>query len=159
MAPMLAKMPSFALHDPLTVYYVLTSPDSSFAQLSLSASAGTTDPPRPRWISSASSPTCPEELEDVRVETLGQWTRGQTLVDRRPLSRNAQNSDQARPRPRRRSTGERPYDRGDWRGARAGNRVRVYVASGMEGSGLQDEQGTFAQTLLGRVFGRHLAVS
>ncbi|KAI9819979.1 MAG: hypothetical protein M1827_006549 [Pycnora praestabilis] len=49
---------ALALHDPLCVWYALTSAS-------------------PAWIASPQSP------EDVRIETAGQWTRGACIVDRR----------------------------------------------------------------------------
>ena len=53
---------SLELHDPLTIWYVLTRTD-------------------PRWETSSASP------EDIRVETAGQWTRGMTVLDRRDRQR------------------------------------------------------------------------
>lgn len=50
--------PGLSLHDPMCVWYMLLRDD-------------------PRW-----TPT--PELEDLRVETMGQWTRGMVVVDRRP---------------------------------------------------------------------------
>ncbi|KAJ5161542.1 hypothetical protein N7492_006934 [Penicillium capsulatum] len=47
-----------SLHDPVCVWYALTSEDS-------------------QWAPSATSP------EDIRIETTGQWTRGMCVVDRR----------------------------------------------------------------------------
>ncbi|KAF2691157.1 nucleoside hydrolase [Lentithecium fluviatile CBS 122367] len=97
------------LHDPLPIWYCLTPTD-------------------PGWKFTGD--------EDVRVETLGQWTRGCCVVDRR-----------------RRSVGEGTGlleeevvgDAGGWRDARRGNRLRRCVGSpGVEG---------FAGVLLGRMFG------
>jgi inosine-uridine nucleoside N-ribohydrolase len=50
--------PGLSLHDPLTIWYVLTRS-------------------APSWMSSPKGP------EDIRVETGGQWTRGMHVVDRR----------------------------------------------------------------------------
>jgi hypothetical protein len=50
--------PGLSLHDPLTVWYMLTQSD-------------------PAWKAAPGSP------EDIRVETAGQWTRGMHTVDRR----------------------------------------------------------------------------
>ncbi|KAJ5677017.1 uncharacterized protein N7477_002650 [Penicillium maclennaniae] len=47
-----------SLHDPVCVWYALTSTD-------------------PKWAASSTSP------EDIRVETTGQWTRGMCVIDRR----------------------------------------------------------------------------
>lgn len=77
MTPMLDKMErlhlghegegaALALHDPLCIWYVLTSAD-------------------PAWKASHRSP------EDIRVETKGQWTRGMTVGDKR--ARRRRNSD------------------------------------------------------------------
>lgn len=95
LTPMLNKMaalhhghdddPSLALHDPLCIWYLLTAED-------------------PAWKPLARSP------EDIRVETTGQWTRGMTVIDKRP-------------RKRRNSDGEAPHDRGNWLGRISGNRV------------------------------------
>ena len=83
LTPMLNKMamlhhghdddPSLALHDPLTVWYLLTQDD-------------------PAWQASKRSP------EDIRVETQGQWTRGMTVGDKRP--RRRRNSDGEAPHDR-----------------------------------------------------------
>lgn len=74
--PMLDKMAAlhsnpdvdatFALHDPLCIYYVLTQDVKG-------------------WECSKGSP------EDIRVETSGRWTRGMTVLDRR--SRRRRDSD------------------------------------------------------------------
>jgi inosine-uridine nucleoside N-ribohydrolase len=50
--------PGLSLHDPLTVWYMLTQSD-------------------PAWKAAPGAP------EDIRVETAGQWTRGMHTVDRR----------------------------------------------------------------------------
>ncbi|KAI2790954.1 hypothetical protein POX_c03807 [Penicillium oxalicum] len=49
---------SLSMHDPVCVWYALTSDD-------------------PLWVPSTTSP------EDIRIETTGQWTRGMCVVDRR----------------------------------------------------------------------------
>ena len=76
---------ALALHDPLCVWYVLTSNDAS-------------------WRGGKNG------LEDIRIESKGQWTRGQTIGDKRA-------------RKRRNSDGERPHDRGNWLGNQSGNRI------------------------------------
>ena len=93
--PMLEKMASlhighdddaaFALHDPLCIWYLLTDEN-------------------PAWRTEKDSE------EDIRVETVGQWTKGMTVNDRRP-------------RRRRNSDGEAPHDRGNWLGRISGNRL------------------------------------
>lgn len=55
--------PDLSLHDPLTVWYMMTRDD-------------------PAW---QGTPT----LEDIRIETSGQWTRGMHLVDKRNRSKPA----------------------------------------------------------------------
>lgn len=118
MTPMLDKMEmlhhghegegaALALHDPLCVWYVLTRGD-------------------PRWKGGEKS------LEDIRIETQGQWTRGQTIGDKRA-------------RKRRDSDGERPHDRGNWLGNKSGNRIlRILESPGREAA---------APYLLDRIFG------
>jgi inosine-uridine nucleoside N-ribohydrolase len=107
MTPMLDKMEalhvghsgesaSLALHDPLTIWYVLTR----------HASGWDPSPAQPR-------------LEDIRVETAGQWTKGMTLLDRR--TRHRRNSD-----------GPVPHDRDNWLGSRSGNQILRMRTSGFE---------------------------
>jgi len=81
----------FELHDPLCLWYCVDSRSASGA-------AG-------RWVFT--------ENEDIRVETAGQWTRGQCLVDRRSRRRRAEGDD-----------GERPGDTGNWLSGASGNRLR-----------------------------------
>lgn len=57
---------ALSLHDPLCVWYALTSES-------------------PKWTTSADSPA------DIRIESTGQWTRGMCVVDRR--SRNRRDDD------------------------------------------------------------------
>lgn len=59
---------ALSLHDPLCVWYALTSEVSPTQQ-------------RSGWQPSAGSP------EDIRIETTGQWTRGMCVVDRRSRKR------------------------------------------------------------------------
>ncbi|KAL2421852.1 hypothetical protein ABEF95_008725 [Exophiala dermatitidis] len=119
MDPMLDKMErlhighegdtaALALHDPLCIWYVLTND-------------------HPGWNPSPRSP------EDIRVETVGQWTRGMTVGDKRA-------------RKRRNSDGEVPHDRGNWLGNRSGNRIyRMLDSPGRD---------VAAQYLLDAIFGR-----
>ncbi|OAT03463.1 DNA glycosylase [Blastomyces gilchristii SLH14081] len=60
---------SLSLHDPLCVWYVLTTSGQQQKQR------------QGGWQPSAGSP------EDIRVETTGQWTRGMCVVDRRSRKR------------------------------------------------------------------------
>ncbi|KAI9790521.1 MAG: hypothetical protein M1816_005028 [Peltula sp. TS41687] len=57
-----SRSTGLSLHDPLCIWYVLTSSS-------------------PTWLSSLSEP------EDIRIETSGQWTRGMCIVDRRSRRR------------------------------------------------------------------------
>jgi inosine-uridine nucleoside N-ribohydrolase len=94
---------ALALHDPLCVWYVLTRDDG--------------------WGG---------KEEDIRIETMGQWTRGQTVGDKRA-------------RKRRNSDGERPHDRGNWLGNHSGNRiVRMLESPGRDKA---------AECLLDSIFG------
>lgn len=95
---------ALGLHDPLTVFYVLTHPQTSAspAEWEFSVKEG-------------------ENHEDIRVETSGQWTRGMMVVDRR-----------ARQKIERPDDGEVIGDSGNWLSSRHGNRVRRAVASGKE---------------------------
>ncbi|KXG49030.1 uncharacterized protein PGRI_029000 [Penicillium griseofulvum] len=74
-----------SLHDPVCVWYALTSED-------------------PKWAYSKNSP------EDIRIDTLGQWTRGMCVIDRR--SRHRIEGEE-----------ESPSDHGLWLSGRAGNRI------------------------------------
>ncbi|KAG6011433.1 hypothetical protein E4U54_008097 [Claviceps lovelessii] len=56
--------PGLSLHDPLTIWYMLTHDD-------------------PGW-------KFPPKLEDIRVETSGQWTRGMHVVDNRLRAKPAE---------------------------------------------------------------------
>jgi inosine-uridine nucleoside N-ribohydrolase len=109
MAPMLDKMErlhvghsgagaSLALHDPLTIWYVLTRDTSG-------------------WEPSPAKP----QFEDIRVETLGKWTKGMTVLDRR--TRHRRNSD-----------GPVPHDRHNWLGSQSGNQILRMRRSGFEKS-------------------------
>ncbi|KAJ9195549.1 hypothetical protein DTO021D3_5065 [Paecilomyces variotii] len=98
---------SLSLHDPVCVWYALTADDK-------------------RWTPSPTSP------EDIRVETLGQWTRGMCVVDRR--NRHRIDSEVA-------STN----DHGHWLSVRAGNRIwRI------DGSPVEHD---FGDVLMERIFG------
>ncbi|KAF2093062.1 inosine-uridine preferring nucleoside hydrolase [Rhizodiscina lignyota] len=98
---------SLALHDPLTIWYVLTHPSSSSELAS-------------KWRFAT-----PEgEEEDIRVETAGQWTRGMMVVDRRnrkKMDRELEVDGDV--------LEEVPGDAGNWLSSRAGNRVKRAVGS------------------------------
>ncbi|KAF2085108.1 nucleoside hydrolase [Saccharata proteae CBS 121410] len=101
------------LHDPLCIWYVLL-PDS----------------PMWRFAESVHGP-----VEDIRVETTGQWTRGMCVVDRRGRRRRRDDGIE----------GEVPGDTGNWLSGGAGNRVRRVVRTPGED--------VFGAWMLGRIFG------
>lgn len=96
-----------SLHDPVCVWYALTADDV-------------------RW-----HPT-PESPEDIRIETVGQWTRGMCVVDRR--NRHKIEDDV-----------ETHSDHGLWLSSRAGN--RIHRMDGSPGGDL------FGKILLEKLFG------
>lgn len=96
-----------SLHDPVCIWYALTAEDS-------------------HWAPSAASP------EDIRIETLGQWTRGMCVVDRR--NRHRIEGDL-----------ESPSDHGLWLSAHHGNRVWRMDHSPAETN--------FGQIMIQRLFG------
>lgn len=81
---------SLKLHDPLTVWYTLTfeQSDGSASQL---------------WSIS--------EREDIRVETVGQWTKGMIVVDRRTRKKGGETEEEV------------VGDKGGWLSNMKGNRV------------------------------------
>ena len=81
---------SLDLHDPLTVWYALT-----FEQLDGSGNK--------RWRIS--------EGEDIRVETVGQWTKGMIVVDRRTRKKGGETEEEV------------VGDKGGWLSKMKGNRV------------------------------------
>jgi inosine-uridine nucleoside N-ribohydrolase len=95
-----------SLHDPVCVWYVITSED-------------------PRWVYSANSP------EDIRIDTMGQWTRGMCVVDRR--NRHRIEGDD-----------ESSSDHGLWLSGRAGNRIWR-----MDGSPAEEN---FGNVIIDRLF-------
>lgn len=97
---------SLTLHDPVCVWYAMTSDD-------------------PRWKPTPTSP------EDIRIETVGQWTRGMCVVDRRNRHKV---EDEV----------ESHSDHGQWLSSRAGNRIiRVGESPGGE---------TFGMLLMKKIF-------
>lgn len=97
---------SLALHDPLTVFYVLTHPHT-----------GRTPE---NWTFAANS----GEEEDIRVESSGQWTRGMMVVDRRARKKMERPDDG--------EGGEVSGDTGNWLSSKLGNRVARATGSGRE---------------------------
>ncbi|KOS19172.1 Uncharacterized protein ESCO_001000 [Escovopsis weberi] len=101
------REPGLSMHDPLTVWYMLTHDD-------------------PRWRS-------PAKLEDIRVETAGQWTRGMHIVDKRsklkPAEAAVELSDNPDADPKIILLDEVPGDTMGWLSVLKGNRVRRLTES------------------------------
>ncbi|KJZ76673.1 hypothetical protein HIM_04009 [Hirsutella minnesotensis 3608] len=99
--------PGLSLHDPLTVWYVLTQSDPLWKRT-----------PKP---------------EDIRVETSGQWTRGMHVVDKRlrvkPAEAAAAVSSDPREDPKVVTMDEVPGDTMGWLSVLKGNRVHRIIAS------------------------------
>lgn len=99
--------PGLSLHDPLTVWYMLTHDD-------------------PRW-------GFPSKLEDIRIETSGQWTRGMHVVDNRlrvkPAERAALASVDPREDPDVLANDSVPGDTMAWMSVLKGNRVNRLIKS------------------------------
>lgn len=110
---------SVQLHDPLTIWYVMTTES---VETAVTAAVGNDQ----GWVISP--------ISDIRVETAGQWTRGQTIIDRRPRRRRAEGDD-----------GEKPGDTGNWLSLSSGNRMRYAIAS--------PAKTKFGGLLVERVFG------
>lgn len=85
-----------SLHDPLCVWYLLAQSIPGY-EIGLS------------------------EVQDIRVETSGQWTRGMYVVDQRDRKKMPGVGDEPK---------EVVGDAGLWLDERAGNRIRVAVESG-----------------------------
>lgn len=114
---------ALALHDPVCVWYAATANKAAEAE---AAGAGVETMWRWRW------PV--RERLDVRVEPLGQWTRGMCVVDRR--RRRGVNVDGG--------GGGVGADHGGWLSGRGNRVVMVEVPAGAV---------TFGDELLRRVFG------
>lgn len=115
--------PGLSLHDPLTVWYMLTHDD-------------------PKWES-------PEKPEDIRIETTGQWTRGMHVIDRRlrskPGEAAAALSENPYEDPEFLTIDDVPGDTMGWLSVRKGNRInRITGSPGEE---------IFKDVLMKRVFG------
>lgn len=115
---------ALSLHDPLTVWYMLHRDD-------------------PRW---KPTPT----LEDIRIETTGQWTRGMHVIDRRGHAKPGDNHEsliKTHPKdPLDAVTfDDIPGDATDWFSKDGGNRITRMV----ESPGLE----LVPQDLMKRIFG------
>lgn len=106
------------LHDPLTVWYVI--------DCAVNPS---------RWSFAAPD----DDLEDIRIETAGQWTRGMMVIDRRPRKKRDAKPEEEEVREG--ATG----DGGSWLINGRGNRVKRCVGSGSEKS--------FGETLVKTILG------
>ncbi|CRK19271.1 hypothetical protein BN1708_012576 [Verticillium longisporum] len=114
--------PGLSLHDPLTIWYAITQSDA-------------------RWKGTP-------QLEDVRIETSGQWTRGMHVVDRRTRAKVGEASVELSE-----STTEdvdvltladAPGDDDGWLNVTKGNRINRIIESPGEDA--------FAEYLMKRVF-------
>lgn len=85
------------LHDPLTVWYALTFDQSD------DGSASQQQQQQQLWRIS--------EGEDIRVETVGQWTKGMIVVDRRTRKKGGETEEEV------------VGDKGGWLSKMKGNRV------------------------------------
>ena len=120
-------MGEMALHDPLVVWYALTSPLSTPNSPATWAGG---DRKVEAWKV--------KRNQDVRVETTGQWTKGMCVVDRRGRNLLLEEVDLAG------SLEEFSSDKGGWLSRHRGNRVGVCVESG--------EEGGLARVLAERIF-------
>ena len=116
--------PMLSLHDPLTIWYMLTHDD-------------------PKW-------TFPSKLEDLRVETTGQWTKGMHVVDTRDRSKPGEASGDAPQEPEDppeniMTLEEVPGDTMGWLSAHKGNRINRVTGSPGED--------VFKGVLMKRIFG------
>lgn len=94
------------LHDPLPIWYCMSSD-------------------QPGWHCS--------DREDIRVETVGQWTRGACVTDGRSRKKRPDED-----------TSEQPGDHGRWLQGGAGNRLSRCLSS--------PDEGGFGQILLSSIF-------
>lgn len=125
--------PGLELHDPLPIWYMLTRT-------------------APSWM------LAPKAPEDIRIETVGQWTRGMHVIDRRNRKKGGISEQVKSPgavdisnpmdSPGIANTldeGDTPGDNGGWLSLAKGNRIHRIISSPGETS--------FGPYLLERVFG------
>lgn len=115
--------PGLSLHDPLTVWYMLTHDD-------------------PKWKT-------PAKPEDIRVETAGQWTRGMHVIDNRHRAKPAEGAVAATENPDDDpefvALDQVPGDEMAWLSVRKGNRINRLIESPGEE--------IFKEVLMQRLFG------
>jgi inosine-uridine nucleoside N-ribohydrolase len=117
--------PGLSMHDPMCIWYMLTQDD-------------------PAW-----KPV--PKLEDIRIETSGQWTRGMHVVDRRIRSKPGEAALAIKENPSGEDgvdvlvLDEVPGDTMGWLSVSKGNRINRMVSSPGED--------VFAEYLMKRVFG------
>jgi hypothetical protein len=117
-----------ALHDPLAVWFALTSVPTAPP-----ASQASKDRAKVQGNGSADEATTRWHIQravDIRVESSGQWTRGALIVDRRG---------------REKKKGGSRGDAAGWLDVEKGNRLDLVVQSGVEGE--------LGEIMLKRVFG------
>ncbi|KAH7328972.1 putative nucleoside hydrolase [Stachybotrys elegans] len=115
--------PGLSLHDPLTVWYAMSQSD-------------------PAWKH-------PDQPEDIRIETTGQWTRGTHIIDRRgrkkPAEAAAAISEDLTKDPKILTLDDVPGDTMGWLSVRKGNRITRYTESPGEE--------LFKEVLMKQIFG------
>lgn len=116
--------PGLSLHDPLTVWYMLTYDD-------------------PRW-------KVTEKPEDIRIETTGQWTRGMHVIDRRDRAKPGEAAAEIPEDTRKEidvlTVDDVPGDTMGWLSVRKGNRINRLIGSPGED--------LFKEVLMDRLFGQ-----
>ena len=119
---------SLVLHDPLCIWWAMDSHRRAVADSQRKEARGDEQ----GWA--LSTPM------DLRIETMGQWSRGACVVDGRDRKMENENETEAE------RLGERMGDVGGWLSTRRGNRVRVCTETpGRE---------TWPKVLLGTIFGQ-----
>ncbi|KAK0703741.1 Inosine/uridine-preferring nucleoside hydrolase domain-containing protein [Lasiosphaeria miniovina] len=112
-----------SLHDPLTIWYMLLRDDLAWKAV--------------------------PKLEDIRVETSGQWTKGMHVVDRRGVAKPEGQDSTVETHPAdpldATTFDEIPGDTMGWKSANKGNRINRMIASPGED--------VFAGVLIKRIFG------
>jgi inosine-uridine nucleoside N-ribohydrolase len=116
--------PGLSLHDPLTVWYMLSHDD-------------------PKWKTTPKS-------EDIRIESSGQWTRGMHVIDNRTRSKPGEAAaavtEDIQSDPEVITMDEVPGDTMGWLSTHKGNRINRIIGSPGED--------LFKDVLMDRVFGQ-----